>query len=60
MFTVKRNLNSVTESNVVTELYMYDALGRRLKVQNADTITLNFPLGNDTSYEVKKEGTRCV
>ena len=57
MFTVKRNLNSVTESNVVTELYMYDALGRRLKVQNADTITLNFPLGNDTSYEVKKEGT---
>ncbi len=56
IFTGKRNLNSVTESNTVTELYTYDALGRRLKVQNADTTTLNFPLGNDTSYEVKKEG----
>ena len=57
IFTGKRNLNTVTESNTVKELYTYDALGRRLKVQNADTTTLNFPLGNDTSYEVKKEGT---
>ena len=56
IFTGKRNLNTVTESNTVKELYTYDALGRRLKVQNADTTTLNFPLGNDTSYEVKKEG----
>ena len=32
-------------------------MGRRLKVQNANATTLNFPLGNDTSYEVKKEGT---
>ena len=54
IFTGKRNLNTVTESNTVKELYTYDALGRRLKVQNADTTTLNFPLGNDTSYEVKK------
>ena len=57
IFTGKRNLNSVTESNTVKELYTYDALGRRLKVQNVDTTTINFPLGNDTSYEVKKEGT---
>ncbi len=57
IFTGKGNLNSVTESNVVKEIYTYDALGHRLKVQNADTVTLNFPLGNDTSYEVKKEGT---
>ena len=57
IFTGKRNLNSVTESNTVKELYTYDALGRRLKVQNADATTLNFPHGNDTSYEVKTEGT---
>jgi len=57
IFTGKRNLNSVTASNVVQEIYTYDALGRRLKVQNADVITLNFPLGNDTSYEIKTEGS---
>ncbi len=57
IFTGKRNLNAVTEYNIVKEIYAYDALGRRLKVQNANSTTLNFPLGNDTSYEVKKEGT---
>jgi len=57
IFTGKRNLNSVTASNVVQEIYTYDALGRRLKVQNADVTTLNFPLGNDTGYEVKTDGT---
>ncbi len=57
IFTGKRNLNAVTESNIVKEIYTYDALGRRLKVQNANATTLDFPLGNDTSYEVKTEGT---
>lgn len=57
VFTGKRNLNAVINSNAVKEIYTYDALGHRLKVQNVDTITFNFPLGNDTSYEVKIEGS---
>ena len=57
IFSGKRNLNSVAASNTVQEIYTYDALGRRLKVENADITTLNFPLGNDTSYEIKTEGS---
>ena len=33
----------------------YDALGRRLKVASAEEVTINFPLGNDSGYEIKTD-----
>ena len=55
IFNAKGQLNAVVENGVVVEVYTYDALGRRLKVINSDEVVINFPLGNDSCYEVVKD-----
>ena len=51
-FNSRNTLSGITKDEVLSEICVYDAFGKRIKTYRADESTLSLPLANTIGYEV--------